>query len=352
MRQPTSLLTLITTCLTLATLAPSPAEATCTGLAPAGTDTLRCVDEKKIAAMGVPRLTRGGGDYEASGVQLKDGELMVVFDNSLRMLTVDTALTQASLSAGCGSPSCDQKSQYEAITWDAQGADHFFVAIESAEKRDGSRTTNQAQVVAYGVDDLDDPEFTQWTDVTFDTASLGMEGLAWLWHCPAGDAKGDDYLLGLCQRKCSPGGDSSKGWVQVLKQRPHPWTSERHLKLPVAFSNYNDIALYPPFPQTCDCAATCPGGGANRGKYRVAVVSKDPGLWIGELDTTTWSFTSGKVYAFPEDTAGDTVYCNVEGVTFLSESRVAVVSDATDKNDAAPCRQKEQMIHIFDLPQG
>ena len=48
----------------------------------------------------------------------------------------------------------------------------------------------------------------------------------------------------------------------------------------------------------------------------------------------------------PRDNQNNIIYCNIEGVTFLSSSRIAVVSDASD---TAGCQAKDQSIHIFDI---
>jgi hypothetical protein len=79
----------------------------------------------------------------------------------------------------------------------------------------------------------------------------------------------------------------------------------------------------------------------------VAVTSQESrALWIGRLSATSWSFLDdGTIYPLPSSD-----YCNVEGVSFLSASRVALVSDMSDpQSDPTNCNNKDEMVHIFDL---
>jgi hypothetical protein len=86
------------------------------------------------------------------------------------------------------------------------------------------------------------------------------------------------------------------------------------------------------------------------GTYKVAVTSQESkALWIGRLSATSWSFLDdGTIYPLPSSDC-----CNVEGVTFLSASRVALVSLVSDmsdpQSDPANCNNKDEMVHIFDL---
>jgi len=94
------------------------------------------------------------------------------------------------------------------------------------------------------------------------------------------------------------------------------------------FNDYSDIALRP-MPD---------------GSYKVAVTSQESKkVWITTLSATTWSLAAGTVYDFPGSD-----YCNVEGVTFLTDTRLAFASDE-DKTGTS-CNNKDESLHIFDLP--
>lgn len=55
----------------------------------------------------------------------------------------------------------------------------------------------------------------------------------------------------------------------------------------------------------------------------------------------------------PHGPGGRAVYCNVEGVSWLSADTVVVVSDRTKRNGQDErCRAKDRSIHVFTLPAG
>jgi len=81
------------------------------------------------------------------------------------------------------------------------------------------------------------------------------------------------------------------------------------------------------------------------------VSQKSSQLWIGELNTAKWDFTSqGAIYPFPKDDRGQTIYCNIEGVSWMGADRIVVVSDRKKKDDRDRCRGEDESIHIFDIP--
>jgi len=304
--------------------------------------TLQLVRETKISALGVASLP--GNEYEASGVTSQGDYLYVIFDNSYRILKVKPDWTSPSLTT----VSSDGNSQYEAITYDAQGTPHFYAMVESAS-HNGKNTGKLDQYSASLTG-----RSGQWTDVTFKSSNKGFEGAAWLWNCPTGSSQGDDYILGLCEANGCDGGDPGNGRIKVLAQQGSSWNliSNGTLSIPSTanFGDYSDIALYPPFPITNDCSGL---GGDGTGLYTVAVVSQESSqLWIGTFNAKTWTFSgNGTVYDFPKDSQGRTVYCNVEGVTFLSDNQIAVASDAKKSSQPSECSTEDQSLHIFNIPQ-
>ena len=335
---------------------------------------LELVSWTRICDLGVDLLSGDDGQYEASGLQYDDadGFLYAVFDNSLRILEVRPDWTEASLSTVRQDT---DSSDYEAITWENKDTEHLYVMVEMAEHGDDE----DGKVIPY------DMSLTagsgEWTDYSFEKSNKGFEGAAWLYHCSSSDTDGDDYLLGLCEGNgCNDTKDDGNGRVVVLRQKSHhgdtTWEEiddgKLHLPATACFGDYSDIALYPRFPAACDCNPGvcagcddfCPTG---TGTYAVAVVSQESSaLWLGTLDTTDWSFSQGRVYLFPQTQDGDTIYGNVEGVTFLSAApetgvayRIAVATDAHQSNP--PCLgslpaepdskdNSDQSLYIFDVP--
>lgn len=76
-------------------------------------------------------------------------------------------------------------------------------------------------------------------------------------------------------------------------------------------------------------------------------------MWLGRLAPGTWEVQDdGAVFGFPRDRSGHVIYCNVEGVSWIDDDRLVMVSDRTKPGDQHPrCRAKEESIHVFALPQ-
>jgi hypothetical protein len=144
----------------------------------------------------------------------------------------------------------------------------------------------------------------------------------------------------LCEgNKCKggkPGRHPGAGRIHIFKRGKNQWERTAKIKLPksVQFADYASIDLK---------------------ADRVVVVSQEGSkIWVGELEKSSWDFVDeGRIYQFPSNAKGKPLYCNVEGVAWMSRSRIAVVSDKF-KSDEQParCCHKEQMIHIFDIPTG
>jgi hypothetical protein len=86
---------------------------------------------------------------------------------------------------------------------------------------------------------------------------------------------------------------------------------------------------------------------------RLAVLSQaSAALWVGRVHPSSWGVAGpGAVWSFPPDPEGRTVYCNAEGVSWLSPDTVVVVSDRAKRNvQDDHCRAKDQSIHVFVIP--
>jgi len=277
--------------------------------------TLQLVAEKKLSKL-LP--TKDVDHYEASGLAASGGMLYVASDNLTNIAAIDTSLNKGKLGPG---EAVD--SQYEAITATDDG--RFFAMIEPASD-DGA-----AEVAELGADTAYVGQ--SMTDATFKHANKGFEGAAWL------RVSGKEYLLALCENNDCKDDDSSpgEGRVRLLSSVAGVWTSQKSLKLPesAGFLNYSDIALQ----------------SNGDGKYTALVVSRKSSLlWLGTLSTSDWAFTGPSTfYTFPHDADGAVQYCSVEGVTFLGPSVIAAVSDKSD--GSKPCTDREESIHIFQMPQ-
>jgi hypothetical protein len=87
---------------------------------------------------------------------------------------------------------------------------------------------------------------------------------------------------------------------------------------------------------------------------RVAVVSQvNSMLWVGQFDEGEWDWKDdGRLYEFPRATDGSIRYGNIEGVAWISPTRVVTVSDRRKKSEQPDklLAEKDQSVHLFDLP--
>jgi len=284
--------------------------------------TLELLKEYKIYEL----LPAGSVDdrLEASGVCLKQGHFYVIFDNSPHIARLDTELTlghpdnvllqQRGESAG-----------FEDVTYH-EADRRFYIILEALIYDDHSYKPN--------IEEYDDNfRFisNRWVDFTLESENKGLEGLTYL------KRNGEDYILGLCEgNKCKSGKKGRKpggGRIQVFQKGDEQWDHKGTIKLPkaVEFEDYASLDVE---------------------NNRLAVVSQSTStLWIGTFAEEGWEFLDdGIIYQFPKNDAGETVYCNIEGVSWITPSQIVVVSDKCKSGDQPKvCRQKDQSIHIFNI---
>jgi hypothetical protein len=286
---------------------------------------LELVHEAKLQEILGPST---GGRLEASGVVARDGHLYVVFDNSSEIASVHAELLLRSDVNRVVSDGSGRRVGYEDVAHDPS-SDRFFALIEALPKRGAGF---MAQVDEY------DHELrfikSAWLDFPLDRPNKGLEGLTCVRR------QEGVYLLGLCEgNRCRgglSGGEPGRGRVQVFRQGIHHWEHLTTIRLPptLKFGDYSSIAL---------------------AGERIAVLSQESSaLWVGELSSSTWEVVSeGGTYQFPRDGEGRTLYCNVEGVSWIAPDRLVVVSDrAKPASQHKRCRRKDQSIHLFVIPQA
>jgi hypothetical protein len=85
---------------------------------------------------------------------------------------------------------------------------------------------------------------------------------------------------------------------------------------------------------------------------RVAVVSQESSaLWVGRLAPSSWDLLdTGTTYVFPRDEQGRIRYGTVEGVSWLGEDEVVVVSDRAKPTQPRRVRATDQSLHRFAVP--
>ena len=165
---------------------------------------------------------------------------------------------------------------------------------------------------------------------SFESENKGFEGLEWV------EKNGNEYLLALCEGNKCKGGKKGRqpggGRIQVLEKQESYWKKTKTIKLPktLQFKDYSAISLR---------------------NNQLAVISQDSAkLWIGTLRDEEWDFIDeGVVYLFPRNKKGKKVYCNMEGICWISPHQIIVVSDKCKASQPKRCQKKEQSVHIFDI---
>ncbi len=283
---------------------------------------LRLVRERKIYELiGGKARDR----LEASGVCCHDGRFYVIFDNSPHIGRLDYSLDpkhpenrllrQRGESAG-----------FEDVTFHEKKR-RFLIIIEAVPF--------DSACYKPVIEEYDD-EFryleSNWADFPLEGENKGIEGLTYL-------RRNDrDYVLGLCEgNDCKSGAAGRKpgaGRIQVFLKGNGQWDHIGTVELP-------------PSVQFVDYASLRVDG------QRIAVVSQvSSKLWIGKLHQRDFRFVDdGQIYRFPRSPKGKILYCNIEGVDWMSANRIVVVSDKTKPgSQRKKCFERDQSIHIFDIP--
>jgi hypothetical protein len=282
---------------------------------------LKLVAEYKLwQLLRMPEDTR----LEASGVCTLGADDYVVFDNTpdIARLGTDPVLDNPRTKL------LRRKSEapgYEDITYNPH-TKRFYALIEGMEHK-GRFHPRLAEFDAR----LRHIE-TNWMDFEFEAENKGFEGVTYFRHA------GKDYILCLCEgNKCRAGKRGRKpggGRIHAFVKGEEYWEHVATIKVPksVRFTDYASIEA----------------SGA-----RLAFVSQESAaVWIGELDASKLAFVDdGETYEFPRDDAGEVIYCNVEGVTWVTPTQLLCTSDRAKRDDQSKrCCQKEMSAHLFDLP--
>lgn len=282
--------------------------------------TLELVAEGKLAEL-LGELSPS--KLEASGVCIKDGSAIVVFDNLAQMARVELPLRPGTPSASLVGLS-GRGIGFEGISWDRE-ARQFYVLVEAFEYPDGEQTVVEVYDECLTLMERHRQEIPPASK------NKGGEGIAYL-------RRGDDaFLLGLCEgNRCHAGKTGRKpggGRILVYMRTQAAWVHRDTVKLPESlwFEDYSGLDL--------------------RGD-RMAVVSQtSAALWVGRLAAQVWRCKDeGEVYVFPRNSKGRRRYCNIEGVAWLDESHVVVVSDRRKSRQHRRCARSDQSIHVFRLP--
>jgi hypothetical protein len=292
---------------------------------PDNTTFLELVRETRIGDL----LKRDGDKrYEASGVYLKDGYLHIIFDDNPGLLRLRPDWENA----GEEPVLLDLKGTgtgYEDITYQSSTR-RWYCLIEAAKTESG--------VSMPRIDEFDESfAFIKghWLNFPLKAGNKGFEGLSTLHYA------GNNYLLGLCEgndcKSGKAGVQPGNGRIQVFKWAAENWEHVGTIRLPkvVRYKDYASLDV--------------------RDGSMTVISQSSSAMWVGRLRTQPASLADpfeddGRLFLFPRDEKGRIMYCNPEGVTWLGNDRLAVVSDKGKSDQPGRCARKDQSIHIFTLP--
>jgi hypothetical protein len=260
--------------------------------------------------------------FEASGIQYLNGYFYVVCDNMQKIAKIKSTLPLNSSQNALVSTSSpgSGSSDYEGITYDSNGTPNFFV-VEEAVSNGGNyqpRISELNASLSY--------QNRMWASYNFSSSNSnkGFEGIAWAFR------NGENYMLGLAE---------GTGAIPVLHKTASGWEFVTVITLPssVTFTDYSDIAVY---------------------GDQIAITSQEDGqLWLGTLSSTSWTITGGSAFTFPLGNSSGVIgsgsnplYGNVEGVTFISSTQIAICSDKRGGSQPSYQSYKEQTVSIFNIP--
>jgi hypothetical protein len=262
---------------------------------------------------------------EASGVLAKEGVFYVIFDNLADIACIGSQLSPESSENRVIRQKHGHHRGFEDIAYDPW-SHRYYVLIESLPY---SGELFMAKVQEYDQDLRYQSD--AWLDFPLQRPNKGLEGLTCIHR------NGQTYLLGLSEgNKCKAGAEGRKpggGRIQVFCRGQKHWDRVGKIRLPTTllFEDYSSIAA---------------------DGDRLAVVSQEnSALWVGTLAPSSWAIVDdGITYAFPRNAHGQVIYCTIEGVSWFSSNQIVVVSDKAKSNQSGICREKDQSIHIFEIP--
>ena len=265
--------------------------------------------------------------FEASGVYLKDGYLHIIFDDDPTLLrirpdwrgTTEEPVLLRLKETGAG---------YEDITFQSS-AGHWLCLIEAVK--------TGHDIYLAGLDVFDESfSFLRscWLHFPLKAGNKGFEGLSIMHH------EANEYLLCICEgndcKSGAKGAKPGKGRIQAFKQVGEEWEHTGTIPLPEAVrcQDYVSLALH---------------------NGSLTVLSQaSSALWTGHIRSEggAWDdlfIDDGETYLFPRDEKGRTIYCNLEGMAWLGNGRLVVVSDRAKRDQPGRCTRKDQSIHVFRL---
>lgn len=217
-----------------------------------------------------------------------------------------------------GKERAKKSSGYEGITFNP--ISNKFLIVQESEKF-------QNKFIPVIHEFNQDFDFSDSYDIDFSLKkeNKGAEGITYI------KVKNESYILLLFEKPNTINQNTNEiGNILVLKKKNNYYEEITYIPLPktLSFDDFSDISW---------------------SGSKIAILSQESSaLWIGEFNEDwTWK-NSGTTYFFPK-IDGEYLYCNLEGISWINDNTIVLVSDTSKKKQPSVCREKSEMIHIWKL---
>lgn len=312
----------------------------------------------EMAIIGLFNDTQGESNFEASDIKLVEDELYVVSDdvwsigrleqtlqfNSHKNVLVPDAHPRPQgpekiMVNGKEVDAPHKENGYEGLFYDHL-LNRFFGMVETDPDEKGNLRAIVDEIQMDRKTNTFERVRSCRSDFTFDDSNLGFEGVMHIRH------NDNFYLFGLCESNhCAAGAKGEeKGngklvmmtYFEDKKEGTCGWKTEKILNIPKSadFKDYSAIAY-------------------QKNTHRVAITSQESSqVWIGAFDLDKMELTEGEAFVFPRDDSCHVVYCNIEGIDWMTEHILVAASDKMKSKGRQNyrCQQKDQSVHVFALP--
>lgn len=255
---------------------------------------------------------------EASGVYYNNGNYYIIFDNLHKIAIIKQDFSIINSNQWLGKERAKRKSGFEGITYNP--LTNKYLVVQESEKF-------QNKIIPVIHEFTHDFETSDSYDIDFllKNENKGAEGITFF------KIKNESYILLLFEKPNTLNQSTNEvGNILVLKKKNGYYEKFAYLSLPknVNFDDFSDIAW---------------------NGSKIAVLSQESSsLWVGELtEELTWK-NAGNTYYFPKR-EGEYLYCNLEGISWINETTIVLVSDTSKKKQPSICKEKSEMIHLWKI---
>jgi hypothetical protein len=292
---------------------------------PSGVPQVKLVAERKVRKL-LPKEEIGRA--EASGVLAFDGRVLVIFDNTTRIGIIDRDLRRTRDNRVIR-PKPERAVEYAAKGYEDIARDpetgRLYLLVESVQR-------DEELLPRVEVLDADFNRHSQaFLDFPIEAENKGMEGLT------LANRDGQPTLVALCEGNRCRGGDEGRrpggGRLQLFRPGVETCDHLGTIELPAHlwFEDYSSIAA--------------------RGDQIVVLSQQASALWVGSFRSGSWEIVDqGVCYDLPRDEEGRIQYGNAEGVSWLDDNQLVVVSDRANDDSEPRWQNKDRSVHIFALP--